>query len=66
VETDERKRCGRGDWPALSMRLSQVPTKSGRSRAANRYPGRCRACGQVVPAGHGCVEKSNGKWVIFC
>ncbi len=68
MDAYENERCGRGGFPALSVRLSHVPTKGGRRRAPNRFQARCRACGCPVGPGEGCIEKDSftGKWIIFC
>jgi len=40
--------------------------KDGQPRKRNQYPGACCFCGRALAAGEGCVERSNGRWVVFC
>lgn len=47
-------------------RLSTHGRKDGRPRARNRYAGYCYYCGYAVGVNEGCIEKSNGQWVVFC
>lgn len=62
---DQRPRCGTPD-ALIKTRISRMPKKSGGERARNRYAADCEICGHSVSVGDGCIEKSKGRWVVFC
>lgn len=62
--TPVRPPCGDPNW--RTFKLSETATKKGRQRARNRHAGRCTWCGRWVEAGAGALDKSGGRWVVFC